>query len=180
MLPPPHARESSCHSRKRSGLNYGGNTSCLFRGGYDAKLRNYLLENDLIESIIGLPAGLLQHANIPSVILVLNKCKQKEQQSVINFVDASGLGIVDKRKLNFSHDNIKLVVSLAKGEKKKHKLYKAVLLPEIYKNNNNLNIKLYIEPKEEFVVPDFNTEKEKLKEAQKQFDIAQKKANESP
>ncbi len=147
----------------------------LFRGGYDAKLRAYLLEHDLIEGIIGLPSGLMQFTNIPTVILILNKNKKKEQRGIINYVDASQIGNEDKRQKTLIPEDIELIVSLAKAEKPGHKYYKAVLLPDIYQNNNNLNIKLYIHSTEEFEVPSLKEEQAKLKEVQDIFASAQTK-----
>lgn len=48
----------------------------LFKGGADQRLRERLLEDDLIEYIISLPGGLLLNTGIPLIILVLNKGKK--------------------------------------------------------------------------------------------------------
>ena len=145
----------------------------LFRGGYDARLRAFLLEYDLIEAIVGLPSGLLHHTSIPSVILVLNKNKQKNQKGVVNFVDASQLGSQDNRKKVLSSKEINLIVVLTKGEKPNHEYFKAVLLPEIHQNENNLNIKEYIQQVDEYVIPNLKEERKKLEQAQASFDSAQ-------
>lgn len=145
----------------------------LFRGGYDAKLRDYLLENDFVESIIGLPAGLLSNTKIPTVILVLNKNKPKDEQGVIHFVDASHLGTQGKLKKTLNEDEIDLIVSLSKGELPEHELFKSVLLPDIHKNNNTFNINQYIHQLDEIEIPDFKQEQENLEQAQDKFSSAQ-------
>ncbi len=147
----------------------------LFRGGYDAKLRAHLLENDYIEAIIGLPAGLLSTTGIPSVILVLNKNKSKAQQGVVNFVDAGQLGSQDKRKKKLNVDEINLIVSLAEGEKHDHELFQAILLPEIHQNDNSLNIKQYIQHVDEIEMPNLQKESENLEKIQATFVDAQSK-----
>ena len=145
-----------------------------FRGGYDAKLRKYLLDNDLVESITSLPVGIHSFTNIPSLILVLNKNKTKEQQGVVNLVDASNLGVKDRRNLHFSEAELDLISSLMKSEKE-HELLKKLLLPEIYKNNYSLNIKEYFAEIQEVEIPDYQAEIAKLNELQKAAEAAQKK-----
>lgn len=147
----------------------------LFRGGYDAVLREYLLEHDLIDAIIGLPAGLMQHTSIPSVILILNKNKEKSHKGTVHFVDASNFGENIQRYKLITAEEIDLIVSLAKGEQPEHENYKAALLPEIYKNNNSLNIRLYVEKEMEIEMPEPKIELEKLKTAQEKYTNAQAK-----
>lgn len=137
-----------------------------FRGGYDAKLRKYLLDNDLVESITALPAGIHSFTNIPSHILVLNKSKPKDMQGTINFIDVSALGIRDSRKFHLSKEDL-LLISELMHEGKEHRLLKQVLLPEVYQNNYNLNIKNYFADTSEFELPDYEVEKNKLLEMKK-------------
>lgn len=45
----------------------------LFRGLYEQRLREYLVDEDLIDTIISLPGGLLLNTGIPLVIMVLSE-----------------------------------------------------------------------------------------------------------
>lgn len=58
----------------------------LFRGGDEGVIRKQLIENDHLETIIGLPANIFFGTGIPTVILVL---RQKREGSDVLFVDAS-------------------------------------------------------------------------------------------
>lgn len=58
----------------------------LFRGGEEGVIRKQLIENDHLETIIGLPANIFFGTGIPTVILVL---RQKRDGSDVLFVDAS-------------------------------------------------------------------------------------------
>ncbi|MFD2939707.1 N-6 DNA methylase [Flavobacterium notoginsengisoli] len=77
----------------------------LFRGMQEHRLRESLIENDLIDSIISLPAGLLLNTGIPLTILVINK--SKAQPGKVKFIDAtrfvshvdSRLKVLDDTKL---------------------------------------------------------------------------------
>lgn len=73
-------------------LKHGGKAilllsrSILYRESQDKILREYLIEEDLIETIISLPGGLLLTTGIPQVILVLSKSKKTPGQ--VKFIDA--------------------------------------------------------------------------------------------
>ncbi|WP_115047896.1 type I restriction-modification system subunit M [Xanthomonas arboricola] len=58
----------------------------LFRGGEEGVIRKELIENDHLETIIGLPTNIFFGTGIPTVILVL---RQKRESSDVLFVDAS-------------------------------------------------------------------------------------------
>lgn len=58
----------------------------LFRGGEEGKIRKALIENDHLETVIGLPPNIFFGTGIPTVILVL---KQTRERSDVLFVDAS-------------------------------------------------------------------------------------------
>ncbi|GAA5784362.1 type I restriction-modification system subunit M [Chitiniphilus shinanonensis] len=58
----------------------------LFRGGEEGVIRKQLIENDHLETIIGLPPNIFFGTGIPTVILLL---RQKREGSHVLFVDAS-------------------------------------------------------------------------------------------
>ncbi|PPZ92768.1 hypothetical protein C3729_01820 [Cloacibacterium normanense] len=59
----------------------------LSREGYEKQLRRELIQQDVLDTIISLPGGLLSNTGIPLVILMLNKNKKKS--GLVRFVDAS-------------------------------------------------------------------------------------------
>lgn len=59
----------------------------LFNGGTMNKLRQRLINEDLIEAIIAFPGGILYHTSIPFIVMVI--AKQKRQPGMIKLVDAS-------------------------------------------------------------------------------------------
>lgn len=58
----------------------------LFRGMHEQRLREYLVDEDLIDTIISLPGGLLLNTGIPLVVIVLSK--NKKIPGKVRFVDA--------------------------------------------------------------------------------------------
>ena len=68
------------------------NGSPLFTGGTasgESQIRRWLLENDLIEAIIGLPTDLFYNTGIATYIWVLSKNKRPERKGKIQLIDAS-------------------------------------------------------------------------------------------
>jgi type I restriction enzyme M protein len=63
----------------------------LFRGGQEAAIRKRVLDDDLLEAVIGLPSNLFYSTAIPTAILVFRApgTKAKERQDGVLFVDAS-------------------------------------------------------------------------------------------
>ncbi len=145
----------------------------LFRGGYDANVREYLLENELLEAVIGLPASILDGTSIPPVILVLNK--NKPAGSPVVFVDASDMGRDEKQRVTITPQDAKLIAELAAGQRVDDERYKAVFIPEIRQNNNELSIARYID--KEIQVEELNLAKElkTLKNYQADFDQSQQR-----
>lgn len=124
-------------------INQNGQLICLlpqgflFRGGRDQRLRKELIDNNLIDTIISLPAGLLKHTGIPACIIIFNKIKKDK----IKLVDASdfisSINARDKRL-----DDTKLT-TLLKNEKSGNKFVKLVALNEIQKSDYNLSVQRY-------------------------------------
>ncbi|MEU9931674.1 type I restriction-modification system subunit M [Streptomyces anulatus] len=63
----------------------------LFRGGQEAAIRQSVLDDDLLEAVIGLPANLFYSTSIPTCILVFRApgTKAEERRDGVLFIDAS-------------------------------------------------------------------------------------------
>lgn len=63
----------------------------LFRGGQEAAIRQKVIEDDLLEAVIGLPANLFYSTSIPTCILIFRApgTKTEERRNGVLFVDAS-------------------------------------------------------------------------------------------
>ncbi len=68
----------------------------LFRGGEEGEIRKNLIENNHIDTIIGLPANIFFGTGIPTIIMVL---KQKRENTDTLIIDASK-GFVKEGKNN--------------------------------------------------------------------------------
>jgi len=69
------------------------NGSPLFTGGAgsgESEIRRYVLENDLVEAIIGLPTDMFYNTGIATYVWILSNRKPKARQGKIQLIDASG------------------------------------------------------------------------------------------
>ena len=121
----------------------------LFRGGAEGKIRQGLVEEDLIQAIIGLPTNLFYKTVIPIVIIIYNKNKEETQQNKILFIDASQ-DFQKRKNQNVLRDkDVEKIVSTLDNYKEIEKYSRIVTLDEIKDNNYNLNISRYIDTTEE-------------------------------
>src|SRR5262249_16796913 len=60
----------------------------FFRGGKEKLIRELLINDDLIESIISLPPGLFYGTGIPACVLVVNKSKPDSMRNKVLFINA--------------------------------------------------------------------------------------------
>ncbi|CAI1974610.1 type I restriction-modification system subunit M [Serratia proteamaculans] len=135
----------------------------LFRGSSEGKIRQKLIEENLLDAVIGLPEKLFYGTGIPAAILVFKK--QKVDDNVL-FIDASRDFKSGKNQNQLTEENIHdIVKSYHDGENIDKYAYLASL-QEIRDNDYNLNIPRYVdtfEEKEEIDLMLVHAEREKLK-----------------
>jgi type I restriction enzyme M protein len=61
----------------------------LFRGGTEAKIRQCLVERDMLEAVIGLPPNLFYSTSIPGCLLIFRADKLADQKNHVLFIDGS-------------------------------------------------------------------------------------------
>jgi len=116
----------------------------LFRGGVEEKIRQKILEMNLLDAVIGLPANLFFGVSIPAVILVF---KQNRNRNDILFIDASQDGMYEKGKNQNKlreHDLRRITESYESYETIDKFAYLAPF-KEIQDNDYNLNIPRYVD-----------------------------------
>ncbi|MDZ7655833.1 MAG: class I SAM-dependent DNA methyltransferase [Sulfurimicrobium sp.] len=70
------------------------NGSPLFTGGAgsgESEIRRYVLENDLVEAIIGLPTDMFYNTGISTYVWILSNRKPSQRKGLVQLIDASGL-----------------------------------------------------------------------------------------
>jgi type I restriction enzyme M protein len=69
------------------------NGSPLFTGGAgsgESEIRRYMLENDLVEAIIGLPVDMFYNTGISTYVWIVSNRKPKARKGKVQLIDASG------------------------------------------------------------------------------------------
>ena len=69
------------------------NGSPLFTGGAgsgESEIRRYVLENDLVEAIIGLPTDMFYNTGISTYVWILSNRKPEQRKGLVQLIDASG------------------------------------------------------------------------------------------
>ncbi|MCB0519354.1 MAG: type I restriction-modification system subunit M [Saprospiraceae bacterium] len=140
----------------------------LFRGGAEARIREKLLKDGNIDTVIGLPANLFYSTGIPVCILVLKKCKKPDD---VLFINASEHYDKGKRQNSLSDEHIEKIVSTYQQRPESVERYaRRVPMEEIEKNDYNLNITRYVstsEAEEEIDLQEVNEKLKKIEEASK-------------
>ena len=70
------------------------NGSPLFTGGAgsgESEIRRYLLENDLVEAIVGLPTDMFFNTGISTYVWILTNRKVEDRKGWVQLIDASGM-----------------------------------------------------------------------------------------
>lgn len=120
----------------------------LFRGASEGKIRRQLVEMNLLDAVIGLPANLFYGTGIPACILVLKKNRTCRD---VLFIDASRDGNFEKGKnQNVLRDSdITRIVEAYQVWQNKEKYSYVASFDEIKENDFNLNIPRYVDTFEE-------------------------------
>lgn len=135
----------------------------LFRGSSEGKIRQQLIDENLLDAVIGLPEKLFYGTGIPAAILIFKK--QKVDDNVL-FIDASREFKAGKNQNLLSADNIAKIVATYRNGGNVDKYAYLASLKEIKENDYNLNIPRYVdtfEEEEEIDLLAVRAEREKLK-----------------
>lgn len=118
----------------------------LFRGGQEGKIRQKLIEENLLEGVIGLPANLFFGTGIPAAILIFNKGKKTKD---VMFIDAGREFEDGKRQNRLRDQDIERIVATFRAGKNVPRYARRAKLSEIQQNEFNLNIPRYVDTFEE-------------------------------
>lgn len=113
----------------------------LFRGMQEQQLRQFLVDEDLIDAIISLPGGLLLNTDIPLIILVIDK--KKKMPGKIRFIKADKF--VEARSPRGKYLNDYALNGLIHGNRKDEDALRIVDNVQIKAWDYNLNVPRYFQ-----------------------------------
>jgi type I restriction enzyme M protein len=127
----------------------------LFRGSSEKEIRQGILEDDLLEAVIGLPSSLFYGTGIPTALLIINKQKPEQRKGKVLFINSELEYEEGKNQNRLRDQDIEKVVQTFDDYQDEKRYAKVVDLEEIEENDYNLNIRRYADtspPPENFDV----------------------------
>ena len=154
----------------------------LFRGAAEGKIRKKVIEENLLDSVIGLPENLFYGTSIPACILVFKRGRATDD---ILFIDASKkdengepryIKATNQNELGKKH--IDIIVNTYRNRKDVEKLAHVATLQEIKDNEYNLNIPRYVDTFEEEKLIDIEEVQRNITDLKHQITEAEAKMDE--
>ena len=115
----------------------------LYRGGDEKRIRQYLIKNNYVDTVIQLPANLFFGVGIATCIIVLKKSAKKD--SSVLFIDASKLFQKNGNKNILLSEHQDKIMNLFKNRKDEQYFAKLVKNDDILNNDVNLTVSSYVE-----------------------------------
>lgn len=137
----------------------------LFRMSKEGKIRQKLLEMDILDAVIGLGPNLFYGTGLAACILVFRERKLKEIRNKVLFIDASNEFKKGRAQNELLPDHVKKIHNWYRSYEDIDGISRVVSLDEIRENDFNLNISRYVEPVFEEESITLDQAKANLKEA---------------
>jgi len=115
----------------------------LFRGSSEKAIRQGILNDDLLEAVVGLPAALFYGTGIPACLLIINKNKPTERRGKVLFINSELEYEEGKNQNKLRQQDIEKIVQTFDDYAEIKRYSKVVTLAEIAENDYNLNIRRY-------------------------------------
>ena len=133
----------------------------LYRGGAEQKIRQYMIDNNFVDTVIQLPSDLFFGTSIATCILVLKKNKSDNN---ILFVDATEEYVRNGNKNKLSAENINNIINILSERKNVEKKSFLASYEEVKNNDYNISVNSYLKTDDNDIVIDINEINKKLSE----------------
>ncbi|MBW2185155.1 MAG: type I restriction-modification system subunit M [Deltaproteobacteria bacterium] len=115
----------------------------LFRGSSEKAIRQGIINDDLLEAVVGLPAGLFYGTGIPACLLIINKNKAAERKGKVLFINSELEYQEGKNQNKLRPRDIDQIVATFDNYEQIKRYSTLVTHDEIAENDYNLNIRRY-------------------------------------
>lgn len=137
----------------------------LFRKASEQKIRQALLELDLLEAVIGLGPNIFYGTQLAACVLVFKKQKETTKQNKILFIDGSDQIRVGRAQNFLEKEHVQQIFDWYRDFQDVENYVKVVDMEQIKENDYNLNIPLYIDKVIEDNLPSVEEAMQQLKVA---------------
>ena len=148
----------------------------LFRKGAEGRIREALLEMDLLEAVIGLGSNIFYGTQLAACVMVFKQKKAKKKKNKVLFIDASDQVRVGRAQNYLEPSHVKQIFDWFKDFKDVENYVKVASKADLEENDYNLNIPLYVEkiiednlPSVEEALADLKVAWEESQKAEKKF-----------
>lgn len=157
--------------------------SALFRSGVEGSIRQKIIEENLLEAVIGLPHRLFFGTPIPAVIMLFNKGRNpwdkasEKRDKHILFIDASRAFEDGKKQNRLRTEDIETIVTTCRNFDEVEQYSHLATLEEIREAKFNLNISQYVNTfvtNEEVDIPTLDME---INDLEKKLAVTQNELN---
>ena len=121
----------------------------LFRGGQEGKIRESVIEENLLDAVIGLPSNLFFGTGIPAALMIFDKARKREGKGKVLFIDAGREFENSTNQNRLREQDIEKIVKTFRARKSMDKYSYLAAYAEIKENEFNLNIPRYVDTFEE-------------------------------
>ena len=115
----------------------------LYRGGKERTIRQWLVENNFVDTIIQLPSNLFFGVGIATCIIVLRKGARPDNK--VLFIDASKEFVKNGNKNKLTEENQNHIFEVFKDRKEEQYFSCLTPIDDILKNDANLSVSSYVE-----------------------------------
>jgi type I restriction enzyme M protein len=150
----------------------------LFKSDSSASIRKQLIQNDLIEAVIAMPAKLFYGVGISVALLIFNKNKPESHKNKILIIDAEKEYEEGKKQNRLRKKDIHKIVTAFENYQDIDKFARIVDIKELEENEFNLNVRRYVENSEDEEIIDVKSVWAEVKTLEKQRDSIDSKVEE--
>jgi type I restriction enzyme M protein len=118
----------------------------LFRMAAEGKIRRRILDEDLLEAVIGLGPNLFYGTGLAACILVFRRRKDESRQGNVLMIEASSEFKRGRNQNTLEPEHVEQILTWYRGYDDVEGKARVVSMEEIARNDYNLNISLYVEP----------------------------------
>ena len=121
----------------------------LFRGSREGIIRKAMIEENLLDAVIGLPPNLFQTTSIPVAVLLFDRRRERggalEDRRDVFFIDASRDFQPGKNQNQLLDGHVEKIIATLRKRKDVERYARAVPVEEVAENEFNLNIPRYVD-----------------------------------
>lgn len=145
----------------------------LFRKNAEGKIRKALLEQDLLEAVIGLGPNIFYGTQLAACVMVFKQNKEAHKKGKVLFIDGSDQVRVGRAQNYLEKEHVDKLFSWYTAFEEVENYVKIATQDDLKENDYNLNIPLYVEKIIEDNLPSVEEALSDLKTAWKKSQVAE-------